>query len=236
MTKPDHIQTLFKDSKWVGSKPGTLFVLGQVFNTPRKVLPLYAADDSGMATKARQGSKTRQEDRIHYWQAHLGQRYMSGQHLQTTSERYLQILREDLDKLDIGNKWVEIPDLYRLLQMHVSRATVKTLMGTAILEQYPTLVEDFWEFDRNFSNYTRALPRWWVPKAYAVRDRLLAGIAKWTQYANVKSDCSHLGQEDPDWDPHFGSKLMKAREHAYQKMTGMNLGGRASETLGLIFA
>jgi hypothetical protein len=232
----DHIQILFRSSKALTSKPGTLFALSRILNTPKEVIPFYAADDSGMATKPRKESTVKHGDRIHYWQAHTSQKWLSGASLQLMSENYLCILEDEIASLNIDDEWIEIPDLYRFLQIHVSTAAIKAMMGTAIFQQYPTLVEDFWTFDRNVSNYSRLVPRWWIPAAYRVRDRLLKNIGKWTEYAHIKSDCSKIGPDDNNWDPYFGTKLMKAREHAYLQMPAMSLGARASETLGLIFA
>ncbi|KAF2821001.1 cytochrome P450, partial [Ophiobolus disseminans] len=231
----NHIQTLFRSSKILTSKPGTIFALSRLLDTPKDVIPFYAADDSGMATKPRKESTVRQEDRIHYWQAHTSQKWLSGTSLQLMSQNYLSFLETEVARLNLDD-WTEIPDLYQFLQIHVSTAAIKAMMGTAIFEQYPTLVEDFWAFDRNVGNFSRMIPRWWIPTAYKVRDRLLKNIGKWTDHAHSMSDCSKLGINDPNWDPFFGTKLMKAREHAYLKMSAMNLGARASETLGLIFA
>ncbi|OAF98771.1 cytochrome P450 [Paraphaeosphaeria sporulosa] len=236
MANRDHISTLFRSSKTLTSKTGTIFALTRILNTPKDVIPFYAADDSGMATKPRKESKIRHEDRIHYWQAHTSQKWLSGASLQLMSETYLSFLDEELSHLNINEEWVEIPDLYRFLQIHVSTAAIKAMMGTKILEMYPNLVKDFWAFDRNVGNYSRLIPRWWMPAAYSVRDRLLKNIGKWTDYAHSMSDCSRTGPDDTHWDPYFGTKLMKAREHAYLKMPAMNLDARASETLGLLFA
>lgn len=194
----DHIQTLFRSSKALASNPGTIFALSRILNTPKEVIPFYAADDSVMAAKPRKGSKVRHEDRIYYWQAHTSQKWLSGASLRLMSENYQRFLNDELARSILGNNWVDVPDLYRFLQIHVSTAAIKAMMGTEIFEQYPTLVEDFWEFERNVGNYTRLVPRWWIPKAYEVRDRLLKNISKWTNYAHSMTDCSKTDPEDPD--------------------------------------
>ncbi|OCL10073.1 cytochrome P450 [Glonium stellatum] len=189
-----------------------------------------------MAANPRKGSTTRQEDRIHFWQASTAQKYLSGQTLLQISERYLRILTRNLDTLDIQNEWVGLPDLYNFLQMEVSRAAIESMMGSKILELNPTLVEDFWNFDSNVPNYIRGFPRWIIPSAYKARDRLLASVKKWHAYAHEHSDCSKLGPDDPEWDPYFGTKLVKARQNYALKMKPMDADARASEDMGLLFA
>ncbi|KAF2682032.1 hypothetical protein K458DRAFT_391073 [Lentithecium fluviatile CBS 122367] len=135
-------------SKALTSKPGTIFALSRILNTPKKVIPFYAADYSGMAAKPRKESTVRHEDRIHYWQAHTNQKWLSGASIRLMSENYLRFLNDELARSISGNDWVDVPDLYRFLQIHVSTAAIKAMMGTEIFKQYQTLVEDFWEFDR----------------------------------------------------------------------------------------
>lgn len=42
--------------------------------------------------------------------------------------------------------------------------------------------------------------------------------------------------DDVDWDPYFGAKLIRARQHYYTRMKPMNTTARAAEELELIFA
>lgn len=192
-----------------------------------------------MGSSPRKGSRTRQENRIHFHQAHATQRYLSGQHLHPLADRYLKTLTRNLDaalnKAD-DQGWLEQPDLYRFLQEHVSSSAIETLMGSKILELNPTLVEDFWTFDRNVPLFLRCLPRWMIPRAYRSRERLLASIKKWHAYAHEHSDCTNTSREDPEWEPYFGSKVIRARQEYSLPMKPMTADARASEDLGLMFA
>lgn len=252
VANPEHIQTLYgtKVSKQLGSKPASIFARKHLLAAPRSVMPFYEADDSGMGPFPRKGSRTqRQEDRVHFHQAHVTQKFLSGQHLPALADRYLQTLARNLDHAapqdgqvasdDQSDPagWRDHPDLYGFLQEHVSRAAIETLMGSQILELNPTLVADFWDFDRNVPLFVRCLPRFVIPAAYRSRDRLLAGIKKWHAHAHQHADCTRgLAAQDPEWEPHFGSKLVRARQEYSLKMDPMTADARASEDLGLMFA
>lgn len=240
ITNPEHIRAIFRSSKHLTSKPAAIFSLKNLLNAPPAAIRFYEADDSGMGVYPRKGSKTRQEDRMHFHQAHTAQKYLAGQHLSFISEKYCNILERNLGGLQSINtdEWTAVPDLYGFLQQHVFRSAVETLMGSKILELNPNLNEDFWTFDRGVLFFLRCLPRWLIPKAYRARDRLLAGIKKWHAYAQGHSDCSKLGPDDPEWDQYFGTKLIRARQD-YPHPVGMqpmSADVRASEDMGLMFA
>ena len=67
----------------------------------------------------------------------------SGQHLDCLNERFLETLGRDLDAMNIGDDWVEYPDLYRFLQLTVTRSSIETVFGSRLLELNPSFVEDF---------------------------------------------------------------------------------------------
>lgn len=236
VSDPTHITTVFKSSKWLSSKPATLFSLKYLLNSPSSAAPFYEADDSGMSIRPRKESSVTQENRIHYWQAVTAQKFLAGQHLLEISERYLTTLKRNLDAINISQEWTEFPDLYHFLQMNVTRSAVETIMGSKILEMHPTLVEDFWTFDSNVPKFLRCMPRWMIPSAYRNRDVLLRKIKEWHAYAHQHSDCTKTGHGDPDWDQYFGHKIVKARQEYASKMEPMNAEARASEDLGLMFA
>ncbi|EYE99483.1 uncharacterized protein EURHEDRAFT_373421 [Aspergillus ruber CBS 135680] len=86
------------------------------------------------------------------------------------------------------------------------------MIGSHILEMYPTLVEDFWEFHQQLANYSRGLPRWMISSAYEMRDRLLANPKAWNRMAQQHSDCSKHGIDDADWDEFSGTRYIRAHQ------------------------
>ncbi|KAJ5606910.1 hypothetical protein N7537_003529 [Penicillium hordei] len=199
------------------------------FCTPKEYLHFYAAHDPSASTP---GEKP---EHMHDFQVKTSLKYLSGKHLLAFSERYLSVLKSRLVKLEIPtNSWVEISDLYTWLQGQITPSVIEAMMGSQLLEMYPGIVEDFWEFEHQVANYSRGLPRWMMPSAYKTRARLLANLKAWNRRANRESDYRQYGEEGPEWDEFFGSKYIKARED-YMRKYGMDDDSIVSENLALLF-
>lgn len=233
----DHVKTVLKSFKILQARFSHVFALEYIFGTRKKSVAFYAADDLGMAPQPQKGSKIKQEDRINYWQASISHKFLSSQDLQTISQEFFSTLQRDLDT-QVGYDWVDISDLYRFLQIRIDSAMLECVMGPVLFERYPTVVKNFWEFEDQVLSLSRCLPRWIIPTAFKVRRRLLKGIKSWQRFAHARSEYSGLEPEDSDrdFDKYLGSKLMRAREYRYTKMSAINEDTRASETLGLMFA
>lgn len=188
-----------------------------------------------MAAEPRKGSRTVQEDRILYHQTHSAQKYLAAPYLGPLAERYLRFFRESVDRLVIGEDWMDHPDLYAFLQLTVSRANVEAMMGSDILKVNPGLIEHFWQAKRNAPAYFRGWPRWLVPRAFRERDRVVDEIAKWQEHALANANVMQTGPGDPDWEPVLGSRYEKARLQYMLKMKPLTARVRASEDWGLMF-
>ncbi|KAH9988970.1 cytochrome P450 [Xylariaceae sp. FL0662B] len=240
---PEHVNQVFRSSKQLASKPGAIFAVKYLLGTPSECISFYEADDSGMAATPKKESTTKQGDRIHYHQHHSAQKYLAAQHLSHLSERFVETLARNLEVIDAKakkgnsqNDWVEVPDLYSFVQRHVGAAAIEVLMGSEILRLHPTLLDDYRTFEQSVPKFARCLPRWLLPQEYKNRDKLLDAIKKWHAHGHAHSDCHRLAAEDPEWDPYFGAKVIKARQDYTGRMKAMNTGACASEDLGLIFA
>ncbi|KAH6653321.1 cytochrome P450 [Truncatella angustata] len=230
---PFHIQEIFK-SRFLSAKSITRISAKNLLDIPSKILAFYDADDSGMAAEPRKGSKTAQEDRILYHQTHSAQKFLAAPYLGSLAERYLKFFNEHVDRLAIGETWVEYPDLYKFLQMTVSRANIEAMMGSKIFEVNPGLIEHFWLAKRNAHLYFRGWPRWLIPTAFRERDRVVDEIEKWHTYAFKNGNVTESSPRDPDWEPIFGSRYAKARLQYMLKMKSLTARVRACEDWGLI--
>ncbi|KAF2971352.1 hypothetical protein GQX73_g2174 [Xylaria multiplex] len=235
ITNSEHIQSMFKNSRLLTNKPVTIHVLDHLLGASQKVLSFYEADDSGMASKSRVGSKVRSEDRVYYFQLRTAHKYLSGQHLHALNERFMATLGRDLETTDISTDWVEYPDLYRFLQLMITHSSIETVFGTKLLELNPTFVEDFWEFETNAPQFLHAMPRWLIPSAFRVRDKLIKSFMRWHAYANSHYTISETNPDESDWEPNFGSRLIRMRQDGLLKMEVMDAEACASEDLGLMF-
>lgn len=234
----DNYLALFssKASRCMNTKAAVLLALENLFGTPSNIIPFYAADNSGVNSTPVPWSRVKPEHRITYLQTRAAHKYLSGPGLAHMTEFYLNVLKQWFQNRQIGSEWVDHPDLYRFLQDTVFRAAVEAMCGQHLLAQSPTFVDDFWEFVDSVPTLIKGLPRWLSPRPYRVRGRLLDAIKRWHNLAHAKSDSSKIGADDPEWDPYFGSKLIRARQEYSRNMPFLNVDALAAEDLGLLFA
>lgn len=222
----------------MANKSTTLFALHYLFGLPKDVVRFFRADDSGLRITPRKGSTVPAESRINFLIAHTLAKMLKGHHLEALSKRYLSLLLRNLDALDVASEdgqWTDFPDLYAFLQHIAIGSSVEAIAGSKLQELHPTFVKDISTFHSYVPKFLHLLPRWLIPDAFRVRGRLLANIKAWHAYAHQHSDCNRIGAEDPEWEPYFGTKLVRRRQQYALKMKEMTADARATEDLGLLF-
>ena len=129
----------------------------------------------------------------------------------------------------------EASGLYAWLQGRMFKASTTALMGSRLLEVYPNLREDFFEFDHHMLTMFFRVPKFISPTAYNVRERALVGLTEWQQL--MQKECNG-DPVDPNhgvhWEPVYGSRANRAKQQYYASR-GMKLRSRASMDLGFLF-
>ena len=208
-----------------------------VFDTPEHDVPVYSEDDLGHLPKPHPGSQVRPKNRISFLHAKAAHQHLAGVAGIKMGERYTETLTRNLSaETIVGIDWVELPDLWLFVRNLIFPCSTEALYGLSILSLNPTLTEDFWAFHRGIPALLQRLPRWMSPRAYRDRDKMLDAIKRWHTFAKEHSDFSKPGHNDPDWDPNYRSKIVKAMQACLHEMEVMDGDGRASEDLGLLFA
>ncbi|KAE8378709.1 cytochrome P450 [Aspergillus bertholletiae] len=92
----------------------------------------------------------------------------------------------DVEVVDNGrDKLACEANLFDLVRGFIGNITTTTLMGEAIMEAFPGLLDDLWTLDNRFPLLTIGVPRWapipGVSAAYAARDRILNSLAAYHQ-------------------------------------------------------
>lgn len=154
---------------------------------------------------------------------------------------FTRVLRDGLaqefkDKKGDSTTEKEIGGLYIWLQERVFQASTTAFLGSRILEIYPNLREDFFEFDRHMLTMFFGVPRILNPTPYNVRERVVTGMIRYQKQMQEESNGQLIDPDgDIDWEPMFGSRANRARQRYYSSR-GMNLRARAGMDLGLLFA
>ncbi|KAL4739044.1 hypothetical protein BDV11DRAFT_170424 [Aspergillus similis] len=95
-------------------------------------------------------------------------------------------------------------------------------------------MENMWAFDAATPYLAKRVPRFFYPKGYRARDKLLQQIQSWYRYARSHFDASQL-DADKDGDPFWGCAMMRDRQEFLLKMHQQNDASLASADLGLMW-
>lgn len=126
-------------------------------------------------------------------------------------------------------------DVCAWIKLMMGRASTKAFMGTELFKAYPTMLEDFLEFDDIIMTLFFGIPRFMAPGAYAVREKLLQGLQDWHKHIQVDTE-PILSPDSPQrWDPALGARCLRAR-HIMYKEVHLNARSKASQDLGFLFA
>ncbi|KIY02676.1 uncharacterized protein Z520_01141 [Fonsecaea multimorphosa CBS 102226] len=148
------------------------------------------------------------------------------------TNKFMAHFTASLDSAEIGSEWTTI-DLLAWLKNIMFHASTAAILGTKILEMNPNLAEQFWDYDAGFLARFYRLPKLVKPDAYASLDKILDSTTEWVEAA--LADCGGNPSEEPDWEPLFGSKVMRARQRFYEQK-GFSSRGRAAFDIGFLFA
>ncbi|KAF2668284.1 cytochrome P450 [Microthyrium microscopicum] len=125
--------------------------------------------------------------------------------------------------------------LVEYLRPHLFKASIVALMGERLLEIYPELSTDFWEFDKYMLTLFFGLPRFVSPKAYKALEKCKAGMLR--QQEICFKECN--GEpEDPSgsvgWEPIWGSRANRSRQCFYKEVD-MLPSSKAAADLAFMF-
>ncbi|OCK85342.1 cytochrome P450 [Lepidopterella palustris CBS 459.81] len=193
----------------------------------REALRYYAlkegADDTGL-------TPLQQQERIN------DQYLLKTSAVDEMTSKFTEVLRAELEtELTGGDDEIKEVGLYAWLQEHMFKASTTAFMGSRILEIYPELREEFFDFDRVMLSLLMGIPKFIIPDAHEVRTKVLDGMERF----HLKIDEERKGKVvDPDgdinWEPTFGSRANRARQVYYERR-GLETRTRAGLDLGMLF-
>lgn len=147
----------------------------------------------------------------------------------SATEAYISNLSANMhDKMFQYDSWTRIEDLWSFLQLVIVRCTLETLFGSALLKTYPRAVRDYIDFASATEDFVPGLPHLMSSGAGKPRDRLHAGLMKWSAAAStginsrntsIRIDAS---ADETEWNAATG--LRSVREHCHGFESGDNKG------------
>ncbi|KAI1770960.1 cytochrome P450 [Hypoxylon cercidicola] len=231
---PKNAGQLFHDARLSVTTAYSL-VLGQCFGMKRQALDVYNADTSGSRQKPILGSNLEPQDRISFMTHESLRSGLLKEGLGPAFHRFREYLSQSLLNAEIGDEWVECPDMSKFFEKHLGTSLVRTLFGEELLAQHPGFVEDLWEYDKGVMNLIRGLPRFLTLRTHRIRDRLVRSVERWHEKASDPVSCPKESNGFSDQSL-WGSDMMKERYHMLLATKGQDAKSVAITDLALIWA
>ncbi|KAK9773002.1 putative Cytochrome P450 [Seiridium cardinale] len=236
ISHPEHVKALFQHSRHTTNTATVAFTLRNLVDLPLETVSLYLSDSSGAGLKPRRNSTVQPERRITFLVSHNLHKFLSSRHLDGIGGRYSAMLSHRTALIDVQTDWISLPNLFDFLQRTTLVPEIEALFGLKLLKLNPGLVDDLLIFTWHVPEFLRLKPRWLNSQAHRARKRLIEYVKQWHEYAGKHVDFTEISDEDPDWEPFWGSKLMRVRQQYEHKTAAMNSEARACEDVGLIWA
>jgi hypothetical protein len=141
------------------------------------------------------------------------------------TDKFIEVFQTKLLDVHVDKDGIEV-NLYQWVREQTFHASMVSLGGTRLLEMYPDISSYFWTWDEGLVGMLFGTPRLFAHKAYAARDTLVDRLEKWL----AAGYAAPVDENDPDWEPTFGAKVMRKR-HEYYAQQKMSLRGQASADL-----
>ncbi|KAL5325740.1 hypothetical protein ACEPPN_006870 [Leptodophora sp. 'Broadleaf-Isolate-01'] len=229
------MRAIFSRSRDLSTKPLLLKILASAFGLPTSDARIFESDNSGMYHKPSPGPEVAPDRRLFHNSHRLFSQELTGQSLAELFRQFIRIfglrLRKKSD--EIGD-WAEIPDIFGFIRDEAFIATTVAPCGENLLKFSADFAKDFWLFDAWVPKLVIEIPRWLIPKGFAVRDNVLQSIMKWHEFSDKNFDSAGEISDDVLWEPVYGHKLMRERAKMY-KPTGLSAMGRAANDLGMVW-
>ncbi|KAI4859213.1 cytochrome P450 [Hypoxylon rubiginosum] len=223
---PEAVTAFFKNTRDLSTTSRGVTIIQNAFGCPAHLAhhfkPRYSLD----------GAPDEVEQAIHRGV----QTGLSGPQLEILASRFQISLLEKIgaSQQDIGNDWVEIPDLCDLVQKYVIESVIYTFFGPYMISLNPHIVQDFLEFNDYIRLLFMSMPRWLIPKAYKARQRMVDNIQRWQKHARENCDLAELG--DVDWEPYYGSRFIRERQALLTRRGILDETARAAENFANLWA
>ena len=229
------LYALFKASHAL-SKHAMGVMIKRQFGMRDEDVKVWEADGSGIGQVPAQGWEGVEPERRLWYIVHRdSQTHLSGNAVNVMSGKFVEVLKRRLGGHgDVRDVWTTLPDLNTFLRKEMLHAAVEALCGTKLLELTPTFVGDLWTYDAAFPTIFGKTPMLFAPRAYAAREKMHEHMRNWHLWAAANFDWDSQEALEAEWEPVYGSRLMRARVKMMRE-AGMSLDGMAALDLRFVW-
>ncbi|KAL9124080.1 MAG: hypothetical protein Q9217_006553 [Psora testacea] len=115
-----------------------------MFDTPKKDMRFFEADDSGITHDPHPQSLRSPEDRVFYLMHKATVDCLAGSHMTIATQKFQSALRNRIAAVPVQSESLEMEDLYNFLRPLVSQSTIEAMCGVSFLKSFPEFADDFW--------------------------------------------------------------------------------------------
>lgn len=159
---------------------------------------------------------------------------LEGENLDRMIQGFVSQLNTNLDS-DFASGMTQRVDLCAWAKSHYTLASIPYLFGTRILDDWPTISDDFWNYDRHLIPLMLPFPAFARNEAEQARRKMLDGMKRWEARALQHRPLPDTQKSAPEWDEYWGDQLTRER-HRILLDHGITQDGRAGYQLGLMWA
>ena len=232
MHGPENIAVLWKKySTGFTTTDLPCFVLQSVFKMPKKALKVYRQDKSGIAHKP--ATNISPHNRIEYLSFQNFHKCLNGERLGLMFGRWSSLFADEVPSLNIQSEWKSVPDIVDFFLYPSTAALNRALTGPLLDCINPTFQQDFIDFIPHCTAMMTGLPKWCMPKAYALQNKLVSNVKQWHAIARARFQESDVDSEG--FDPWFGSQLMRERQNFLPNIDDWDADAVASADIALLW-
>lgn len=159
---------------------------------------------------------------------------LEGDNLDRMIKGFVSQLNANLDA-QFGSNVEQQLDLCAWAKKQYTLASIPYLFGTRILDDWPTISEDFWHYDRYLISLILPIPGFARRDAEQARRKMLDGMRRWEARALQHRPLADIQKSNPGWDEYWGERLTRERHHVLLNH-GITADGRTGHQLGLMWA
>ena len=175
------------------------------------------------------GARARQEE---IWHEYLLKSECINELTAEFASRLGSSMKND-DSVD-GEEAVEL-GITEWLRPQMFNASVTALLGSRLLEVYPGLTSDFWDYDRGMLALFFGIPTVLIPKEKKALDTCMDGMVRWQNLMQEECKGTPLDPRgEVGWEPIWGSRVNRARQLFYEEQDLIPY-TKAAGDLGFVF-
>ncbi|KAI9876911.1 MAG: hypothetical protein M1830_005312 [Pleopsidium flavum] len=231
--KSENVAKIWKYKTTITTPGVTTFVLKTLFGMAPKARNMYTLDTSGILAKPKSDSHVAPHNRIDHLTHTSFHKHLLGDGLSKFYQRFSAALMRRFPSLNIQNEWTEFPDIMGFWMPPLTASMNEALAGPILECVNPNFTQDLLRYFPYIHNLMKGLPRWCIPEAYRLREKLIGDVKQWHAIARARFRETDIDEDGGDqW---WGSSFIRERQKILGKVDNWDYDSIASSDFGVLW-